>query len=91
MEFHISRAVREAAQVDDLLFGYSGNVVFANVSASRKLAEALNKARGPNADPAGAINAGFRPFLVGDVIKLLLAGALFPAAWWIVGRRPAER
>src|ERR1039458_2638789 len=39
MEFHISRAVREAAQVDDLLFGYSGNVVFANVAASRKLAD----------------------------------------------------
>ena len=30
MEFHISRAIREAANVDDLLFGYSGNVVFAN-------------------------------------------------------------
>jgi hypothetical protein len=58
MEFHISRAVREAAQVDDLLFGYSGNVVFANVAASRKLADALNKMRGPDADPAGAFNAG---------------------------------
>jgi len=41
MEFHISRAVREAAKVDDLLFSYSGNVVFANVAASRKLAETL--------------------------------------------------
>jgi glycosidase len=58
MEFHISRAVREAAQVDDLLFSYSGNVIFANVSASRKLAEALNSARRPDADPAGAYNAG---------------------------------
>ena len=29
MEFHISRAVREAAQVDDVLFSYSGNVIFA--------------------------------------------------------------
>jgi biotin transport system substrate-specific component len=38
-----------------------------------------------------AINAGFRPFLVGDVIKLLLAGALFPAAWWVVHHRPEER
>ena len=45
MEFHISRAVREAAQVDDVLFSYNGNIVFANVTASRKLAEALNKAR----------------------------------------------
>ena len=56
MEFHISRAVREAAQVDDVLFSYTGNVVFANVAASRKLADALNKARDPQADPAG----GFR-------------------------------
>jgi len=58
MEFHISRAVRVATQVDDILFSYTGNVVFADVAASRKLAEALNKARGADADPAGAINAG---------------------------------
>src|ERR1700691_1617140 len=58
MEFHISRAVREAAQVDEALFSYTGNVVFANVTASRKLAEALNKARGSHAGPAGPITAG---------------------------------
>src|SRR5208283_6110244 len=58
MEFHISRAVREATKVDDMLFSTTGNVVFANVAASRKLAEALNRARGVDADPAGAINAG---------------------------------
>ena len=63
MEFHISRAVREATQVDDLLFSTTGNVVFANVAASRRLAEALNRsrnagARGADADPAGTINAG---------------------------------
>ena len=45
MEFHISRAVREATQVDDILFSTTGNVVFANVAASRKLAEALNRTR----------------------------------------------
>ena len=58
MEFHISRAVREAAQVDDQLFSYTGNVVFANVTASRKLAEELNKARGPNADPGARSTPG---------------------------------
>jgi biotin transport system substrate-specific component len=42
-------------------------------------------------DLATAIDKGLVPFLVGDVIKLLLAGALFPFAWWIVGRRPGER
>jgi hypothetical protein len=75
MEFHISRAVREAAQVDDLLFGYSGNVIFANVAASRKLAEALNRSRGPNADPAGAINAGalFAMGLIDELSHALVA------------------
>ncbi len=75
MEFHISRAVREAAKVDDLLFGYSGNVVFANVAASRKLAEALNQARGPNADPAGAFNAGalFAMGLIDELSHALVA------------------
>jgi hypothetical protein len=75
MEFHISRAVREAAQVDDLLFSYSGNVVFANVAASRKLADALNKARGENADPAGTYNAGalFAMGLIDELSHALVA------------------
>src|SRR3984957_15728381 len=75
MEFHISRAVREAAQVDDLLFSYTGNVVFANVAASRKLAAALNEARGPQADPAGAFNAGalFAMGLIDELSHALVA------------------
>jgi hypothetical protein len=75
MEFHISRAVREAAQLDDQLFSYNGNVVFANVAASRKIAEALNQARGPNADPAGAFNAGalFAMGLIDELSHALVA------------------
>jgi glycosidase len=42
MEFHISRSIRERINLDDLLFSYTGNVLFANVSASRNLAERLN-------------------------------------------------
>jgi hypothetical protein len=56
MEFHISRAVREKLDVDDLLFSYTGNVVFANVAASRRLAQQLNNARG--SDTPGVVNAG---------------------------------
>ena len=41
--------------------------------------------------PSGAIANGVTPFLFGDGLKILAAAALFPAAWWIVGRRPAER
>jgi len=40
--------------------------------------------------PTG-IAKGVTPFLVGDAVKLVLAAAAFPAAWWIVGRRPGER
>jgi biotin transport system substrate-specific component len=36
------------------------------------------------------IAKGLTPFLLGDAIKLVLAAAAFPAAWWIVGRRPGE-
>ncbi len=46
MEFHISRAVREKLNIDELLFSYTGNVIFGNVAASRKLASQLNQARG---------------------------------------------
>lgn len=46
MEFHISRSIRERINMGDLLFSYTGNVLFANVSASRKLAERLNALTG---------------------------------------------
>ena len=42
-------------------------------------------------DLGPAIDAGLRPFLAWDALKLLLAAAAFPAAWWIVGRRPGDR
>ncbi len=41
---------------------------------------------------AGAtIDKGLAPFLVGDALKLALAAAIFPVAWWLVGRRPDDR
>lgn len=38
-----------------------------------------------------ALATGVVPFLIVDAVKLLAAAALFPAAWWVVGRRPSER
>jgi biotin transport system substrate-specific component len=38
-----------------------------------------------------AVATGMAPFLVVDAVKLLAAAAVFPAAWWVVGRRPSER
>ena len=37
------------------------------------------------------ISRGVTPFLVLDGLKVILAAVLFPAAWWLVGRRPGER
>jgi biotin transport system substrate-specific component len=37
------------------------------------------------------IAQGLTPFLIGDAIKIILAAVLFPAAWWVVGRRPDDR
>jgi biotin transport system substrate-specific component len=41
-------------------------------------------------DPLTGIALGVAPFLILDALKLVLAAVLFPAAWWIVGRRPDE-
>ena len=42
--------------------------------------------------PCGeAIEVGMLPFIVVDIVKLLAAAAVFPAAWWVVGRRPSDR
>ena len=42
-------------------------------------------------DAATTIAKGLTPFIAGDILKLVLAALLFPAAWWVVGRRPGER
>ena len=41
-------------------------------------------------DLATGIAKGLTPFLLGDVLKLILAAAAFPVAWWVVGRRAGE-
>ena len=38
-----------------------------------------------------AYTLGVAPFLLGDLIKLILAAGLFPIAWWVVGRSNEER
>lgn len=37
-----------------------------------------------NMTPLAAFNAGVLPFLIGDAIKLILAGLILPAAWKLV-------
>jgi biotin transport system substrate-specific component len=38
-----------------------------------------------------AVSKGLVPFLAADTAKLVAAAVLFPAAWWVVGRRPSDR
>ena len=58
MEFHVSREARDRYEFDQTLFAFSGNVVFANLGASREFAFRMNKLRNAEKDPAQAINPG---------------------------------
>ncbi len=64
MEFHVARAFRDRFELRDLLFSYTGNVIFGNVAASRWLARQMNDARvavgGASAidDPKAVVHAG---------------------------------
>ena len=57
MEFHISNAIRDELNLEDLLFSFSGNVIFANVTASRKLAQRLEELKTAQGS-SETINAG---------------------------------
>jgi len=80
MEFHISRSIREKLALDDVLFSYTGNIVFANVAASRKLAQQLNELRekesaGTPLDPSRVVHAGalFAMGLIDELAHALVA------------------
>jgi biotin transport system substrate-specific component len=38
-----------------------------------------------------AVAVGLTPFLIWDAAKLAIAAVAFPAAWWMIGRRPEDR
>src|SRR5580692_10947988 len=58
MEFHISRGARDRYQFAEDLFSFRGNVVFANVSASREFAHRMNQVRDAEKHPERAVHAG---------------------------------
>lgn len=41
--------------------------------------------------PTQAVAQGLTPFVLGDLVKIALAGGAFPVAWWVLERRPGER
>jgi glycosidase len=75
MEFHISQDIREKLGLNDLLFSFTGNVIFANVAASRKLAQRLNHYLDAENDPQKNINAGalFAMGLIDELSHALIA------------------
>ncbi|HEY9128064.1 MAG TPA: alpha-amylase, partial [Acidobacteriaceae bacterium] len=86
MEFHIARSIRKDLQIEGLLFSYTGNVIFADVAASRNLAAKLNASLGPNPDPDRIVNAGalFAMGLIDELNHALIAHyrkEVDPALW----------
>ncbi len=57
-EFHISRKARDLYQVDEALFTFNGNVIFADFQAARRLAQQMNAKRDLINDPEKAVQAG---------------------------------
>jgi glycosidase len=101
MEFHIHRALRERLNLDDLLFSYTGNVVFANVTASRRLAKQLNDTRAADTNPEKTVHAGalFAMGLIDELNHALVAryrSEIDPAVlteavkWFAAQAKPAE-
>ena len=75
MEFHIHRDIRDRLSLNDLLFSYTGNVTFANVAASRRLAKELNDARGTDIDAERTVHGGalFAMGLIDELNHALVA------------------
>ena len=57
-EFHVSRAARDRYRFDELLFSLTGNVVFANLAATREFARRINQVRDAEHRPELAVHPG---------------------------------
>jgi glycosidase len=57
-EFHVSRAARERYRFEEELFSWNGNVLFANVAASRHFAEKMNRQRDVERHPERTVHPG---------------------------------
>jgi hypothetical protein len=96
MEFHISRKVRERYGLNELLMSYAGNVIFANIAASRDLAKRVNDVRGKDVAPDKVMHGGslFAAGLIDELSHALIAqyrenldpGVLGEALKWFASR-----
>ena len=57
-EFHVSRAARDRYHFEEELFSWNGNVLFANVAASRRFAEKMNRQRDVERHPERTVHPG---------------------------------
>ena len=57
-EFHVSRNARDRYTFTEELFSVTGNVVFANLAASRQFAQRMNLVRDAAQNPVLAVNPG---------------------------------
>ncbi len=57
-EFHVSRSARDRYEFDQELFSWTGNVLFANIAASRRFAEQMNRKRDVEKHPERTVHAG---------------------------------
>jgi glycosidase len=75
MEFHISRNARERYAVDETLFSFTGNVIFADLAASRQLAYRMNLVRETSEHPELVVNPGalFAMGMIDEVTHALFA------------------
>src|SRR5690348_8586285 len=75
MEFHISRKARERYRFAETLFSYTGNVVFASMSACREFAYRMNQVREADKYPERTVHAGqlFAMGLIDEASHVLMA------------------
>jgi glycosidase len=75
MEFHIARSARERYQFTELLFSFTGNVVFADLAACRDFAHRMNLVREVEKHPELAVHAGklYAMGLIDEASHLLMA------------------
>ena len=95
-EFHVSRHARRRYALDDALFTLSGNVVFADLDASRRFAHRMNLAREADRHPERAVPAAalHAMGLIDELLHLIVAryraerdpGAMEDALRWFEER-----
>ncbi len=75
MEFHISKGARERYGVEETLFSFNGNVIFADAAASRRLAHQMNTVRQSSDHPELVVNPGalFAMGLLDEMTHVLFA------------------